>query len=105
MYRTFRLRGRALRIGIIASPFISIPPPAYGGTELFIANLAEGLVRLGAKVNVYTNGESTVKAQTRWLFPHHEWPLSTESAGLIKEIDHNAWALEQANKECDVVHI
>jgi glycosyltransferase involved in cell wall biosynthesis len=105
MYRTFRLRGRDLRIGIIASPFISVPPPAYGGTELFIANLAEELVRLGANVKVYTNGESTVKTPIRWLFPQHEWPLSTESAGLIKEIDHNAWAIEQANAECDIVHI
>ena len=44
-----------LRIGLIASPFIPVPPPAYGGTELFVANLAEAIVRQGASVNVYTN--------------------------------------------------
>ena len=36
-----------MRIALIASPFISVPPKKYGGTELFIAQLAEGLTRLG----------------------------------------------------------
>ena len=29
-----------MRIGIIAPPFIPVPPQEYGGTELFIADLA-----------------------------------------------------------------
>ena len=33
----------AMRIGLIGPPFIEIPPRRYGGTELFIANLARGL--------------------------------------------------------------
>ena len=70
-----------MRIALIASPFISVPPIAYGGTELFIANLAEGLERLGAEVLVYTNGESQVNAPVRWLYPRHEWPLPSEPRG------------------------
>ena len=34
-----------MRIGLIAPPFISVPR-GYGGTELFIVHLAEGLARL-----------------------------------------------------------
>ena len=30
-----------MRIALIASPFISVPPKKYGGTELFISQLAE----------------------------------------------------------------
>ena len=30
-----------MRIALIAPPFIKIPPRFYGGTELFIANLAD----------------------------------------------------------------
>ena len=94
-----------MRIGLIASPFISVPPPAYGGTELFIANLAESLVRRGTDVTVYTNGESALRARVRWLYPRHEWPLGHESAGITKEIDHNCWAMAEADRTCDIIHV
>ena len=38
-----------MRIALIVSPFISVPPTRYGGTELFIAYLAEGLERRGQR--------------------------------------------------------
>jgi hypothetical protein len=47
-----------LTIGLIAPPFIPVPPRTYGGTELFIAQLATALEEAGAKVIVYANGES-----------------------------------------------
>ncbi len=67
-----------MRIALIASPFISVPPKKYGGTELFISQLAEGLTRLGIDVVVYANGESTVQAELRWLYAKDDWPM-TES--------------------------
>jgi glycosyltransferase involved in cell wall biosynthesis len=94
-----------VRVGLIASPFIAIPPPAYGGTELFIANLAEALAGLGVEVTVYTNGESTVNAGVRWLYPRHEWPLASELVGAIKEVDHASWAIADADATCDVIHV
>ncbi len=94
-----------MRVGLIASPFISVPPLAYGGTELFIANLAEGLQRLDMDVTVYTNGESAVNADVRWIYPKHEWPLSSELAGTTKEVDHNSWAIAEADRDCDVIHV
>lgn len=94
-----------MRVGLIASPFIPVPPVRYGGTELFIADLAEALVRAGVDVSVYTNGESTVGADIRWRYPHQEWPLPSEGCGLSKELDHVSWALEQASAECDVIHL
>ena len=36
-----------MRIGIIAPPWIPIPPPAYGGIESFIDTLARALARGG----------------------------------------------------------
>jgi len=55
-----------MRIGLIAPPFISGPPKGYGETELFIAHLAEGLAKLGHDLIIYTNGESSVRVETRW---------------------------------------
>jgi glycosyltransferase involved in cell wall biosynthesis len=94
-----------VRIGLIVAPFISVPPPAYGGTELFVSNLAEALMRQGADVTVYANGESTVRANLRWLYPCHEWPLGSELAGETKEADHNSWAIRDASRTCDIIHI
>lgn len=94
-----------MRVGLIASPFITVPPVRYGGTELFISNLAEALVRAGVDVSVYTNGESTVNADIRWRYALQDWPLDSETSGLLKELDHVSWAIETASGECDVIHL
>ena len=49
-----------MRVALVSSPFLAVPPRKYGGTELFIAQLAEGLKNSGIDVVVYANGESTV---------------------------------------------
>jgi glycosyltransferase involved in cell wall biosynthesis len=94
-----------MRVALVASPFISIPPSRYGGTELFISNLAEGLERRGIDAVVYCNGESTVQAEKRWCYPKAEWPLATETAGVLKELEHVAWSIHDAGRDCDLIHI
>jgi hypothetical protein len=49
-----------MKIALIVAPFIAVPPADYGGTELFVAHLAEELQRAGAEAIVYANGESKV---------------------------------------------
>ena len=94
-----------MRVALIASPFISVPPVGYGGTELFVGILAEALVRLGVEVDVYANGESRVKANLRSRYPKQDWPLSSETSGLTKELDHTAWAVDDAEANCDIIHV
>ncbi len=94
-----------MRVALIASPFISVPPARYGGTELFIAHLAEGLERRRIEAVVYCNGESMVNAEVRSCYPRVEWPLSSETSGMLKELDHVSWSVEDATKTCDLIHI
>jgi glycosyltransferase involved in cell wall biosynthesis len=94
-----------MRIGLIASPFIPVPPTRYGGTELFVANLAESLRRLNVHVSVYANGESTVRADVRWVYPKQDWPLPAEMSGLTKDLDHISWSIKDATEGCDLVHV
>lgn len=94
-----------MRVALIAPPFISVPPPRYGGTELFIANLAEGLLELGHEPVVYTNGESTLRCETRWLFPKQEWPITCDLHGSLKDLAHSSWACRDALEDCDIVHL
>jgi glycosyltransferase involved in cell wall biosynthesis len=93
-----------MRIALIASPFISVPPRKYGGTELFISNLAEGLKRAGVTPVVYSNGESTVHVENRWCYRDAEWPLP-EGSGMLKELDHLSWSIEDAAGDCDLIHV
>ncbi len=95
-----------MKIGLIAPPFIAIPPPQYGGTELFIGQLALGLKAEGLDVVVYTNGESNLPGvDVRWLYPKSEWPIKGEMFANLKDLNHGAWAVRDAMDNCDVVHV
>lgn len=94
-----------MRIALIAPPFIAIPPKLYGGTELFIAHLAEGLLRRGIDVIVYSNADSTVKAENRYLYGKSEWPVHSEIHAQFKDANHTAWAICDAASNCDVIHL
>lgn len=94
-----------MRIALIAPPFLSVPPKQYGGTELFISDLAEGLTRLGIDVVVYANGESKVKAKLRWLYPKDDWPIQDELFAGLKDLDHTSWAVSECWRDSDIIHL
>src|SRR5215831_11417773 len=96
---------RTMVIGLVASPFVEVPPKRYGGTELFVANLAVGLKKLGHDVVVYANGESNLPVEVRWIYPQSLWPLTRDFSETLKEINHTAWATRDAADFCDVIHI
>lgn len=94
-----------MKIALVAAPFIAVPPAEYGGTELFVAQLAEGLRRSNIDVVVYTNGKSTVKTERRWMYEHSQWPIKNPGFAWIKELDHTAWATADAVRCCDLIHV
>ena len=94
-----------MRIALVAPPFIPVPPRRYGGTELFIAHLATGLLRLGHEVIVYANGESRLAGEVRSLYPASEWPVRSNIGGSLKDLNHTAWACADAAGSVDVIHL
>jgi glycosyltransferase involved in cell wall biosynthesis len=94
-----------MRIALIAPPFIAVPPQKYGGTELFIAELARGLQQQGINVTVYTNGESTLDVPMRWLYPKGEWPPHGEMESTLRSLNHFSWAIKEASQEADIIHL
>lgn len=58
-----------MRIGIIAPPWIPIPPPAYGGIECFIDVLALELAAAGHEVVLAASGDSTCPVERLPGFP------------------------------------
>ena len=90
-----------MRIALISTPFVSVPPLDYGGTELVVYELAEGLVEQGHHVALFATGDSKTSADLRALFPTAQWPPNT-----LSDLHHVSWALQQiAHQHFDIVHV
>jgi glycosyltransferase involved in cell wall biosynthesis len=89
-----------MRIGLVAPPWVPVPPTRYGGTESIIDNLARGLVDRGHDVVLFTVGASTCPVERRWLF---EEPAEPIGAGE-PEAAHVLAAYTSLAPDVDVVH-
>jgi glycosyltransferase involved in cell wall biosynthesis len=94
-----------MRVALVAPPFLPVPPVKYGGTELFIAQLAEGLKNAGVDVVLYTVGESEIGVETRWLYQEQQWPVSGEVYDNLKDFNHASWAIADAAADCHIIHV
>src|SRR6185312_4033368 len=94
-----------MKVGLIVPPFITVPPERYGGTELFVAHLAEGLRAAGHWPVVYTVGASKVDCEIRWRSPKGKWPIDSQLESSLEDLDHSSWAGQDAARDCDVLHL
>jgi glycosyltransferase involved in cell wall biosynthesis len=88
-----------MRIGLIAPPWVPVPPPAYGGTELVIDNLARGLSELGHDVRLFTVGESTCPVPSEYLYREPVTPI-----GLTVAESAHVLAAYEALADVDLIH-
>lgn len=96
-------RLRAVRIAVIAPPWVPVPPPAYGGIELVLAGLVGGLAHAGHEVLLYATGDSRAPgAELAYTF---ERAVGVGTSGAPTEVRHviEAHALLQRWRP-DVVH-
>ncbi len=90
-----------MRIAMISTPFLAVPPHDYGGTEMVVHELVEGLVAQGHQVTLFATGDSVTSAQLRALYPTGQWPPA-----MLPEMNHVSWALrEVVDHDFDVVHL
>lgn len=88
-----------MRIALVSTPFVALPPPGYGGTELVVDALSRALVRAGHEVSVFATGDSRAPG-LRAAFEAPVWPPDPYS-----ELLHARFAAgEIAGEEFDVVH-
>jgi glycosyltransferase involved in cell wall biosynthesis len=89
-----------MKIALVSTPCIAVPPRDYGGTELIVYELAEGLAARGHEVTVFATGDSHVTARLEALYPEAQWPPN-----ILTELNHVSWAFSQiAHEEYDVIH-
>jgi glycosyltransferase involved in cell wall biosynthesis len=92
---------RPLRVGIVAPPFLPVPPPGYGGIERVVSVLAEGLLARGHEVTVFAAPGSATGA--RLVTPLSRAPALGDPASFSDELLHTTAAYLQAGA-FDVVH-
>lgn len=89
-----------LRIGIIAPPWFSVPPSGYGGVELVVSYLADGLVERGHDVTLFASGGSETAAR---LCTVYDEPPSAQIGNAVFEARHLAAAYSRW-RDFDVIH-
>src|SRR5579883_67224 len=89
-----RRRRAQVHIAMLSTPFLPVPPPRYGGTELIVAELVDGLRALGHRVTLYTVGGGpehrghALRDGARVRRAEPAWPPNP-----YHELDHAAWAI------------
>ena len=89
-----------MRVAILAPPWFSVPPTAYGGIESVVHLLVEGLVEAGVDTTLFAAGSSQTSA--RLVAPHREAP--TEDLGRTTPELRHALACVTRADEFDLVH-
>lgn len=88
-----------MRIGLIAAPWIQVPPPKYGGSEAVIDNLARGLREAGHDVELFTVGDSRCDVPRSWIFPEIVEPIQDS---VLESI--HVEAAYRKFQDVDVIH-
>src|SRR5262249_5845810 len=95
-------RSSDVRIALISTPFVPVPPQRYGGTELIVAHLARELAARGHQVVLYATGDSSLPGvDIRSRLRAAAWPPEA-----WMELDHAAFAARDlvARPPVDIVH-
>ena len=98
--------GAPLRVAMLAPPWISVPPPGYGGVESVVGVLTDALVRRGHAVTLFCAPGSRSSARVMPLLDESH-PEEIERS--LYEVDHVARAFEEIDlavhgRRFDVVH-
>jgi glycosyltransferase involved in cell wall biosynthesis len=98
--------GSNLRVAMLAPPWISVPPPGYGGVEAVVSVLSDALVRRGNDVTLFCAPGSTSTARVVTLL---EESHPDEIERSLFEVDHVSRAFTvidraRGTQRFDVVH-
>jgi glycosyltransferase involved in cell wall biosynthesis len=89
-----------LRIAVLSPVWFAVPPTGYGGIELVVSLLADGLVDAGHEVTLFASGDSLTKANLSYIFEEAPSELIGRS---LPELRH-ALACYRRADEFDVIN-
>jgi glycosyltransferase involved in cell wall biosynthesis len=92
-----------MRIALVSTPWYPVPPRGYGGIELVVAQLADGLVDRGHEVTLVTAGPRGTRAQH--VLSSYPVAQSPRLGSALPEVVHAAYTRAVlADTDIDLVH-
>ncbi len=91
-----------MKIAQIAPPWFPVPPTGYGGVELVVASITEGLVARGHDVTLFAHADS--KTTATLVSPMIDAPHPALLGGTWYDALHAAAAYLEIGNDFDVVH-
>ena len=89
-----------MRVAILSPVWFAVPPTGYGGIELIVSLLADGLVDAGHEVTLFASGDSLTKAELAYTYEQAPSELIGRS---LPELRH-ALACYTRASEFDVIN-
>src|SRR5689334_13943024 len=90
-----------MRIGVLAPPWLSVPPPRYGGAETEADALAVGYQAAGHDVRLFTVGDSACRVPRFHLY--EQAAAGGRAGATVTELVH-VLAGYEALSDCGLVH-
>lgn len=94
-----------MKIAILSTPWITVPPEGYGGIEKVVYYLAEGLVKRNHKVMLFATGDSKTSARLEWEFKKalgNHWTIKENPYFFLRHI-HRFFSIIKKEK-FNIVH-
>lgn len=93
-----------MRIALLAPVWEPVPPEAYGGIELVVSLLAEGLLEEGHEPVLFATGDSKSNAPIEWIIPESLRKKGHTTFDILPEqVAHVAHLYRNAHR-FDVIH-
>lgn len=92
-----------MRIAQLAPPWLSVPPQAYGGTEIVIHSLTEGLVKKGHDVTLFASGDSHTSAKLSFVYEKALGNSGYNKTEPLHPLLHYIECFDKA-EEFDIIH-
>src|ERR1051325_6327201 len=83
-----------LKVAMLATPWIKVPPDGYGGTEVVVDGLSRQLIKMGVEVDLFTIAKSRVRgAKVLSLYKDEQYkhihrPLYENSPIIVGHVQH-----------------
>lgn len=94
-----------MNIALLSGPWIAVPPEGYGGIEVVVSHLAEGLVKRGHDVTVFATGDSHTSAHLSYYFDTargNDWDVKENPYTLLFHL-HEFFDVVR-KKHVDIIH-
>ncbi len=94
-----------MNIALVSPVMVPIPPPKYGGIELIVDELAQGLAHRGHQVTVFCAGGSTLSGNNITVVESSPYPLF-ENPGENREWEERQLlSVLKRQHEFDIIHL